>query len=558
MTLDMTIGLIGGLGLFIYGMNLMSDGLKSIAGDRMKRLLEILTNNRIMAIFVGTIVTMIVQSSSTTTVMIVGFVNAGLMNLMQAAGVILGANIGTTITAQLIAFDIAGIAPLFIGIGVLIALFSKKKKTRQIGGIILGFGILFVGINTMSDVMRPLRDNQAFIDILVSFGQSPLLGLLAGAGITAIIQSSSATVGLLQAVAISGAFDGIAGTSPLAIIVPIILGMNIGTCATALLSCIGTSTTAKKAAIIHFFVNIAGSVWVMILLGVINSVTNGNNPFFEFLATISGNRMVDGQSIPDINRQIANFHTIFNAANMLILLPFMTPMVHLIDRLLPDQINPEERRVQFDERMMQNPSIAIGQLVKEVIRMGNLANKNLNQSLEAILSKNEVLCEKVHNREKLVNEFEKDITEYLVLISNKSLSEKENNSILNLYNCIHNIERISDHADNLAELAQYRIDNKVSFSNTAIDELKVMMNTVIETSEDAIKAIETYDRSTAVRVLKREEEINTMEDQLRTGHIDRLNKQICKPATGVIFLDIIGNLERVGDHATNIAELILD
>mgnify|MGYP001162103965 CR=1 FL=1 len=558
MTLEMTIGLIGGLGLFIYGMNLMSDGLKSVAGDRMKRLLEILTNNRIMAIFVGTVVTMIVQSSSTTTVMIVGFVNAGLMNLMQAAGVILGANIGTTITAQLIAFDIAGIAPLFIGIGVLVSLFAKKKKSRQIGGIILGFGILFVGINTMSDVMRPLRDNQGFIDILISFGQNPLLGLLAGAGITAIIQSSSATVGLLQAVAISGAFDGIAGTSPLAIIIPIILGMNIGTCATALLSCIGTNVTAKKAAIIHLFVNIMGSIWVMILLGVINSVTNGNNPFFEFLATISGNRIIDGQSIPDINRQIANFHTIFNTTNMLILLPFMTPIVRFIDRLLPDQINPEELRVQFDGRIMENPSIAIGQLVKEVVRMGSLANKNLTQSVEALLNKDEVLCEKVRNREKLVNEFEKDITEYLVLLSNKSLSEKEHNRVLNLYNCIHNIERISDHADNLAELAQYRIDNKVSFSHTAVDELKIMMSTVIETSQNAIKAIETYDRSMAVKVLKKEEEINTMEEQLRTGHIDRLNKQICKPATGVIFLDIIGNLERVGDHATNIAELILD
>lgn len=558
MTLDMTIGLIGGLGLFIYGMNLMSDGLKSVAGDRMKRLLEILTNNRIMAIFVGTVVTMIVQSSSTTTVMIVGFVNAGLMNLMQAAGVILGSNIGTTITAQLIAFDIAGIAPLFIGIGVLIFLFSKKKKSRQIGGIILGFGILFVGINTMSDVMRPLRNNPLFIDILISFGQNPLLGLLAGAGITAILQSSSATVGLLQAVAISGAFDSIAGTSPLAIIIPIILGVNIGTCATALLSCIGTNVTAKKAAIIHLFVNIIGSIWVMILLGVLNSFTNGSNFFYELLITISGDRMVDGQSIPDINRQIANFHTIFNTVNMLTLLPFMTPMVGFIDRLLPDQINPEELRVQFDGRIMQNPSVAIGQLVKEVVRMGNLANKNLSQSLEAILSKNEALCEKVRKREKLVNEFDKDITEYLVLLSNRSLSEKENNSVLNLYNCIHNIERISDHADNLAELAQYRIDNKISFSNTAIDELKVMMNTVIETSEYAIKAIETYDRSIAVRVLKREEEINTMEEQLRTSHIDRLNKQVCKPATGVIFLDIIGNLERVGDHATNIAELILD
>ena len=557
MTIKMIIGLIGGLGLFIYGMSIMSDGLKAVAGDRMKSLLEFLTNNRFMAILVGTVVTMIVQSSSTTTVMVIGFVNAGLMNLMQAAGVILGSNIGTTITSQMIAFDVAGIAPLFVGIGVVVTLFSKKKRNRQIGEIILGFGILFVGINTMSEVMKPLRDNQGFIDILISFGRNPLLGLLAGAAITAIIQSSSATVGLLQAAAMSGAFDGIGGITPLSIIIPIILGMNIGTCVTALLSSIGTNITAKKAAVIHIFVNIIGSVWVMILMGALNTVTNGNNSFYEFLIAISGNRIVDGQSIPDINRQIANFHTLFNTANMLILLPFMTPLVHFINQLMPDKINPEEVRVQLDERMIENPAIAIGQLTKEVVRMGNLANKNLIQSVEAILNKDEYLVEKVLKREKLVNDFERDITKYLVQLSNSPLSEKEHNWVLHLFNCIHNIERISDHTENLAELAQYRIDNKVSFSNTAVEELKVMMDTVIEACQNVITSIEIKDRSLAVKTIRIEEKINIMEEELRTGHISRLNQQICNPTTGVIFLDIVGNLERVGDHANNIAELIL-
>ncbi len=558
MSIDMIIGLVGGLGLFIYGMTIMSDGLKAVAGDRMKRLLEILTNNRIMAIFVGTLVTMIVQSSSTTTVMIIGFVNAGLMNLTQAAGVILGANIGTTITAQMIAFDVAQIAPLFIGLGVLIVLISKKKKNRQLGEIMLGFGILFLGISSMSDAMRPLRDNPVFVELLISFSKNPLLGLLAGLGITAIIQSSSATIGLLQAIAISGTFDSLSGTSSLSIVIPMLLGMNIGTCVTAMLSSIGTSITAKKAALIHLFVNIFGSIWVLIVLGGINLATNGNNPIYDFIIRISGYRMVDGQRVVDVTRQIANFHTIFNIANMIVLLPIIDPMVRLIDKVIPEKVNVEECKVHLDERMLANPSIAIGQLVKQVVRMGNLSIANIKDANDSLLNKDEKLYEKVYAREKLVNDFERDITKYLVLLSNSPLSEKEHKNVLNLFDTIHDIERISDHAENLAELAQYRIDNKVSFSNTAVDELKIMMSTVIEVTQDVIDGLEFKDAALAIKSIKREEDISNMEAQLRHSHISRLNKQECFPSSGVIYLDVISNLERIGDLATNVAEYILD
>jgi len=558
MSIDMIIGLIGGLGLFIYGMTIMSDGLKAVAGDRMKRLLEILTNNRIMAIFVGTIVTIMVQSSSTTTVMIIGFVNAGLMNLVQAAGVIIGANIGTTITAQMIAFDVAHIAPVFIGIGVLMVLVSKKKKNRQLGEILLGFGILFLGINSMSDAMRPLRDNPVFVEILISFSKNPILGLLAGAGITAIIQSSSATIGLLQAIAISGAFDSLSGSNSLAIVIPMLLGMNIGTCVTAMLSSIGTSITAKKAALIHLFVNIFGSVWVLIVLGIINVVTNGNNPVYEFIISISGYRVVDGQRVVDVTREIANFHTIFNIVNMVVLLPIIDPMVRFIDRIVPEKANVEECKVHLDERMLENPSIAIGQLVKQVVRMGNLSIANIKDAVDALLNKDEELYEKVYAREKLVNDFERDITKYLVLLSNSPLSEKEHKNVINLFDTIHDIERISDHAENLAELAQYRIDNKVTFSNTAVDELKIMMNTVIEVTQDVIDGLEFKDAALAIKSIKQEEDIDNMEAQLRHSHISRLNKQVCLPSSGVIFLDVISNLERIGDLATNVAEYILD
>ncbi|MFZ7121259.1 MAG: Na/Pi cotransporter family protein [Eubacteriaceae bacterium] len=558
MTAEMLMSLFGGLGLFIYGMHVMSDGLKAVAGDRMKRLLEILTNNKIMAIVVGTIVTIIVQSSSTTTVMIVGFVNAGLMNLFQAAGVILGANIGTTITAQMVAFKVTHFAPIFIAIGVFMALFCKKKNNRQIGGIILGFGILFLGISLMSDAMKPLRDSESFINLLISFGKNPILGLFAGFAITAIIQSSSASIGLLQAIALSGAFSYVDGTNTLAIVIPILLGTNIGTCVTALLSSIGTNTNAKKAALIHLFINIFGSLWVMIVLWGIDVATKGNNPIYSFIIAISGQDMIDGENVLNVARQIANAHTIFNIINMIVLFPFINIIVNFINKILPETEDPEESSVKLDERLLENPAVAIGQVVKEIVRMGNLANKNLKYSIEAILNKDENLCDKVFSREKLINDFERDITQYLVLLSNSNLLKEEDNEIMSLYHCIHDIERIGDHAENLAEIAQYRIDNKVSFSNTAVDELKYMMNLVTGVSNDVIRGFESKDMTKAVKSIKIEEEIDKMEKELRESHIERLNKGVCKPSSGVIYLDILSNLERIGDHATNIAEYILD
>src|SRR5690554_738879 len=272
MTSEMLMSLLGGLGLFIFKMNMMSDGLKTIAGDRMKKLLEVLTNNRFIGVIVGAIVTVIVQSSSTTTVMIVGFVNAGLMNLIQATGVIMGANIGTTVTAQMVAFKVTQYAPLAIAIGTVMYLFAKKKRYKQIGSVILGFGILFMGIELMSNAMKPLRDYEGFKTLLVSFSHNPVLGVIAGFVLTAIIQSSSASIGLLQALAISGAFSGIPGVSPFALTVPILLGENIGTCVTAMISSISASVVAKRAALIHFLIKVIGTVWVLVVLGIVNLI----------------------------------------------------------------------------------------------------------------------------------------------------------------------------------------------------------------------------------------------------------------------------------------------
>lgn len=558
MTTEMLITLIGGLGLFIYGMTIMSDGLKAVAGDRVKKLLEVLTNNRILAIVVGTVVTMIVQSSSTTTVMVVGFVNAGIMNLFQAAGVILGANIGTTITAQMVALKADKIAPIFIGVGVLMLLLAKKKKHKHVAMVILGFGVLFLGINLMSDSLKPLRDNPFFVKTLVSFGQNPILGLLAGLGITAIIQSSSATVGLLQAIAMSGAFNAVDGIGTLAIIIPILLGMNIGTCATALISSIGTNTSAKKAALIHLFVNIMGSVWVMILLGIIDTVTKGNNPIYHFIENISGFTTIEGVQVHNVTKQIANTHTLFNVTNMIILYPIMNSMVRLIDRIIPDKVEMDEQGPHLDRRLLENPSVALGQVVKEVTRMGRLANKNLHTSIEAILTKDEALVEKVFRREKLINDFAKEITQFLVLLVNEQVPDDKQVRVMDLFSCVHDIERIGDHAENLAELAQYRIDNKVSFSDLAMDDLKIIIDLVEKVCYDVVEGFEQQDAKAALSTIKIEDEIDAMKEKLRTGHIARLNDGTCSAPSGIIFLDVVSNLERVGDHATNIAEYILN
>lgn len=386
MSLEMFMGLFGGLGLFIYGMVMMSNSLKSIAGDRMKRLLEILTNNRVLGILVGTIVTMIIQSSSTTTVMIVGFVNAGLMNLMQAIGVIMGANIGTTITAQLIAFNITQISPLAIAVGAGMFLFARRNKTKQIGSVILGFGILFTGIAFMSDAMAPLRDHEGFKSLLVSFSRNPILGVLAGFVLTAIIQSSSASIGLLQALAISGAFNNIPGVSPFALTVPILLGENIGTCVTAMISSIGTNITAKRAAFIHFSIKVIGTVWVLIVLGIVGCIFNGSNPIYDLIANISGTTMIAGHVVPDVARQIANTHTIFNVVNTIVLFPFAGALVKLAEKIMPGEEKEDMGGLKFlDERILENPAIAVGQAVKETARMGHFALENMNKAMQAFL-----------------------------------------------------------------------------------------------------------------------------------------------------------------------------
>lgn len=533
------VNLLGGLALFLYGMNVLATGLEKTVGDQMKRFIESFTSNRVMGVIVGAIVTMIVQSSSATTVMIVGFVNSGIMPLINAVGIIMGANIGTTFTTQLISFDLISLVPITVGIGVWIWLFSSDRKTKSIGEILIGFGVLFIGIDYMKNASFILKESQNIYNLINSFGidniTDNLLALLLGFAITAMIQSSSATIALLialgsqEVITIEWAF-------------PIILGANIGTCTTALISSVGANKTAKRSALIHFLFNLFGAlIFVLILTG----------PTVKIMTTISKNPA----------RQIANMHTFFNIVNTMIFIPFAPVLVSIVNKIIPFDPN-EGSKVPgikyLDDRILEAPSIAMVQVMKEVLHMGNIVIKSYNNAIASFLDLDEQKAKNTFELEKIINDVEKDIASYLLKISNEEISAEQREIIDGLFSTINDIERVGDHADNLAELAIYRIENRLKFSTQALDDLKVMGDWVLKSYKESLTALKTGDLNIAKRVVEREKEINIMEKTLRANHISRLSGQKCTPASAVIFLDIISNLERIADHASNIALSVLD
>lgn len=538
--MNILFGLLGGLGLFLYGMTIMGDGLQKSAGDKMKKIIEVLTNNRIMAVIVGALVTVIIQSSSATTVMVVGFVNAGIMTLTQATGVIMGANIGTTVTAQIASLNLSALAPIVVGLGVGVWLFSNNRRTKNVAEVFIGFGILFIGMDFMKDAVKPLREYAGFTEMLLSFGEGTFMdatmAIFTGFFITAVVQSSSATTGILIALASEGLL-------PIEASLPIIFGTNIGTCVTAMLSSIGANRTAKRAAFIHFIFNVVGTVLFMIFF---------KNITIHFVKEISPDNAA---------RQLANAHTFFNIINTLLLLPFATLLVRFANNLIPvkEFEKTEKRGIQYlDDRMLETPSIAIIQVIKETLNMANLALKSYETAMNAFFEKSEKLAHEAFEIEKVINSMERDIAEYLVKLSNTSLAARQHEVVDGLFSTINDIERVGDHADNIAELAIYRVENKLVFSEQAIEELKVMHERVIKSYDQAILALKTGDINIARKVVEREGEIDHMEKNLRASHIARLNQQLCSSSAGVIFLDIISNLERIGDHAAKIAFAVID
>jgi len=538
--------LFGGFGMFIYGMHIMADGLQKTAGSRMKQLLGILTSNRYVAVLVGAVVTAIIQSSSASTVMVVGFVNAGLMSLVQATGVIMGANIGTTITAWIVSsaewmvfFKPDKIAPLIIGIGASMLFFSKDEKKKQIGEILIGFALIFIGLDFMKHGISPYKSSQIFRDAFIVLGKNPFLGVLAGAVVTAIIQSSSASVGILQTLAATGVV-------PFSAAIYIVLGQNIGTTVTAMLSSIGASKVAKRAAYVHLMFNIIGTL----------IFTIGAIIFFQFVNVEQGVAIIT-------MTQISIFHTFFNVSNTVILFPFAQKLVLIAEKLVPGEDRKAESEDELalrhlDDRILETPSFAVENAIKEVGHMGMLAVANTRLAIEALLEKDLKKVARVSVNEKGINKLEQLITDYLIKISNTPLNEHQHLVITNLFHTVNDIERVGDHAENIADLAIYYMDNELDFSDEAMKEFKEISKLSVETIEAAVKARSEEDADLVKQVEANEEEVDVMEEELRNQHIRRLAKNLCNSTTGVVFLDSISNLERITDHALNIAYYVKD
>ena len=533
---------IGGLGMFLYGMHIMADGLQRSAGGKMQKLMEFLTRNRLLAILVGAGVTAIIQSSSATTVMVVGFVNAGMMTLTQAVGVIMGANIGTTITAWIVSMSEWGsilkpefFSPLLLGIGAFLLLFSKSEKKNKVGEILVGFSVLFIGLSFMSGSIEPYRDAPIFSQAFVVLGRNPILAILTGAVVTAIIQSSSASVGILQTLAMNGIVTWKSA-------VFITLGQNIGTCVTALISSSGAGRNAKRASIIHLLFNVCGAV----IFGVVMFVVFLINPAW-------GNSTANSVNI-------SIFHTVFNVTCTIILLPFADGLVKLSGRILraddkedalEDPVAEMQRKL--DRRILNNPAIAMEAIQTGVSTMAQLAEKNVALAVEGALNGDKEKTDLVFLQEKQINEMEKMLTAFLVEVDNLSLTEHQHEKIKNLFYTVSDIERAGDHAENIAELAEQMRKDKMTFSGKGHSDLEAIAKETMDAFHLAVQARKSDDVEAAAAVDAHEKNVDSLEKDLREKHIRRLSKGKCEPESGVIFLDIISNLERVADHATNIA-----
>ena len=524
---EIVTGIFGGLGLFLYGMKLMSDGLENVAGEKLKGILEKITSNKVIGVLVGTIVTAIIQSSSATTVMVVRFVNAGLMTLTQATGVILGSNIGTTITAQMVSFNLEVIAPIFIGVGAIVMMSAKKKRIKDLAYIALGFGILFMGMGLMSSSLKPISNLQIFNDFISVIGKNHFLGVLVGLTMTAILQSSSATTGILVALANSGNID-------MNVAFPIILGCNIGTCVTAILAGLTANRTAKKAALLHLLFNIFGTVLFL--------------PFSDKVVTF-----VNYLTPDNVARQVANAHTIFNVVITIFILPISKYFVMLVNHILPDDEGKEScGAIYLDKKLLETPIVASGQVIKETIRMANKAKNNLELAMEVFLNWNEEKMKKVYENESIINTLERDITEYLIELSQHNLPEENAKLVSQAYHTINDIERIGDHAENIVELAIQKYENNITLSYDGYKEVRQLFEVTLRSITIAIESFKSNEISDD-EVEKVEEEIDSLEKQFRENNINRLSAKTCLADAGIMFFDLLSNLERIGDHANNIA-----
>ncbi|MBQ7934051.1 MAG: Na/Pi cotransporter family protein [Lachnospiraceae bacterium] len=534
MSLSIFISMAGGLGLFLFGMELMSDSIEKVAGAKLRRILEIFTNNRFMGMLVGIIFTGIVQSSSACTVMVVSFVNSGLMNLFQAAGVIFGANIGTTVTSQLVSFNLSEYAPIILLVGVCMMLFCKNQQVKKFAEVIVGFGILFVGLSTMSDAMRGMKEVPQVVNLLSSLTQ-PIVATLVGLILTAIIQSSSVTVSIVLLLASQ---DLLA----LSITPYIILGCNIGSCATALLASMSGKKDAKRAAMIHFLFNVIGTVIIYIIL------LFAQEPIMELIHSISA----------DNGRFVANTHTIIKIFQVIILFPFSKQIVKLACLCVPGEDKKVNYRESYQlkfigEKAVFNPATAVVDAIKELERMASLANENLNRAMNALITLDEEDIAEVYEVEKNINFLNHSITDYLVKINQTTLPIEDLKSLGALFHVANDIERIGDHAENVEDSARQRREEGVTISKEAQRELGEMLEMVNRIIQYAIEMFMHSDEAHMQEVIQLENKVDAMEKELQRAHVERLTRGECTPQAGMIFSDVVSGLERVADHATNIA-----
>lgn len=539
--------MVGGLALFLYGMQVMGDGLAKVSGGKLERILENLTSNPIKAVLLGAGVTAVIQSSSATTVMVVGFVNSGIMKLNQAVGIIMGANIGTTVTSWILSLSglqgdnvfvklckPSSFSPLLAVIGVIFLLFIKDEKKKDIGAIMVGFAVLMFGMETMSDAVKPLANVPEFTGILTAFS-NPVLGMIAGAVLTAIIQSSSASVGILQALCVTGAVSyGVA--------IPIIMGQNIGTCVTALLSSIGATKNAKRAAMVHLFFNIIGTVVFMVLFYTVNAVVG-----FSFLGTATN------------AAGIAVIHSLFNVFATMLLLPFGKGLEKLAcltirDDVQPAEVEEERKELQLlDSRFLEKPAFAMEQSVHVANKMAEESKRTLFTAMDLLWNYTEDGAKKVGELENLVDQYEDELGTYLVKLSRQNLSVRDSHTLSIVLHCIGDFERISDHAINIMEAAQEMHDKKLIFSPKAEEELKVFSRAVQDIVEKAYAVFRDQDEKLAQKVEPLEAVVDELNQEVKKRHIRRLREGKCTIELGFILSDITTSFERVADHCSNIA-----
>lgn len=523
--------LLAGVGMLLFGIKTMGDGLEYAAGSKMKKILGTLTKNRFTAVLMGALVTALIQSSAATTVMVVGFVNAGLMTLAQAAGVIMGANIGTTVTSVLIALNLGSVAPFALFIGVFLYLFVKKDIVKHIGQTIAGFGMLFWGLNTMSSATEFLQESDAFIGFITKYS-NPFVGILIGLVITVAIQSSSGSIGILQALALQGLV-------PINFAVYIIYGQNIGTVVTALIASAASKTNSKRAAVIHLLFNVVGTIIFLLITAF--------TPYVKLLESISDNAAV----------QISAAHIIFNVVSTVIIFPFINKLIKLSCILVPEK-DDESETPQFkfyDTRLLSTPPVAVEQIGREVIRMAELARKNLNRAADALIKSDISKCEKIEETEDTINFLNHNITSNLVKINALDLDYSDAKYIGRLFHVVNDIERIGDHALNLSDAARVRVGEKLEISDEAIAELENMRRCTLTLFDGAVGAFEKQELTAeeARRLSALENTVDNLKKEYEIKHIERLNNNTCGTRAGLMFVNTLIDFERVGDHATNIA-----